>query len=346
MNTAHIRFPYRSAIVLAVATFCAISFAPIRLAGGSDRAVPPRAVKSVHKTAAASSNTSTRDVAQMRFGKDSMMPSDNRQSFQSAGDVIQGFTEPYSDINMAASEMGTLADVFVREGQVVKAGELIAKLDDAVLRASLEVAAAGMSAEGELKSAATQLELKKVEQEKLAELFGRQHASQQELDRVRGEVDIATARLQSVCEDLEVRRLEHARIQTQLKQRQIRSTIDGVVVDVRKDKGEFVSPSDPVVAQIVQLDPLLVVFSVPIGNRDQIHSGQTVAMSIGERAAAVQGEVEFVSPTADASSGSFRVHVRLPNSERRWHGGEKTILLLDEAVPSPQPTEKLAKKTR
>ncbi len=308
--------------------------------------VSPRPVKPAYKTAASTPDASPRNVAQLRFGKDPIKLTEGERSLQSAGDVIQGFTEPYSDISMAAPEMGTLADVLVREGQVVKAGELIAKLDDAVLMASLEVAAAGMSAEGELKSAVTQLELKKVEQEKLTELFERQHASQQELDRVRGEVDIATARLQSVREDLEVRRLEYARIQAQLKQRQIRSTIDGVVVDVCKDKGEFVSPSDPVVAQIVQLDPLLVVFSVPIGNRDQIHSGQTVAMSIGERAAAAQGEVEFVSPTADASSGSFRVHVRLPNSERRWHGGEKTILLLDEAAPSPQPTEKLAKKTR
>ena len=130
---------------------------------------------------------------------------------------IEGFTKPYADINMAAAEMGTLANVAVKDGDVVKSGQLIANLDDAVLQASLEVAKAGMSAKGELQSARTQLELKTVELEKLTELFGRNHASQQELDRVKGEIRIAESRYQSVQEDLAVRRLEYARIEAQLK---------------------------------------------------------------------------------------------------------------------------------
>ena len=135
---------------------------------------------------------------------------------------IQGFTEPYADISMAASEMGTLAEVLVQDGDVVKSGQLLARLDDAVLRASLAVAKTGMKAEGELLTATTQLDLKKVELQKLSELFQRNHASQKELDRVRGEVKIAEARVQSVREDLEIRRLEYARIEAQLNRRQIR----------------------------------------------------------------------------------------------------------------------------
>ncbi|MEZ6122846.1 MAG: efflux RND transporter periplasmic adaptor subunit [Planctomycetaceae bacterium] len=259
----------------------------------------------------------------------------------SSGDLIEGFTEPYADISMAASEMGTLATVSVRDGDVVKAGQVIARLDDAVLMAALEVARAGMKAEGEMLSATTQLELRRVEEKKLTELHHRNHASQQELDRVHGEVRLAEARIQSVREDLEVRRLEFARIQAQLKQREIRSTIDGVVVDVRKDEGEFVSPSDPVVARIVQLDPLLVVFSVPNSRRPDVARNDSVTMQIGEHQIA-KGVVEHVSPTADASSGTFRVKVRLPNPEQKWHGGEKSILLLNDRSSGPQ-TEQVAK---
>lgn len=263
-------------------------------------------------------------------------------------DRIQGFTEPYADINMAAAEMGTLASVIVREGDVVTTGQLLASLDNAVLRASLDVARAGMLAKGELQSASTQLELKKVEQEKLQQLFERNHASQQELDRITGEVQIAEARLQSVREDLEVRRLEHARIDAQLQQREIRSTIDGVVVEVRKDHGEFVSPSDPVVARIVQLDPLLVVFSVPSSRRSDVREGQQVNMLVGVENAPASGEVEFVAPTTDASSGTIRVKVRLPNQHGKWLSGEKTVLLLDDEPPAPsiEAPKQLAKRSK
>lgn len=259
--------------------------------------------------------------------------------------LIQGFTEPYADIETAAAEMGTLAEVTVREGDLVTAGQLIARLDDRVLQASLAAAEAGMKAEGELQSAETQLRLKRVEQTKLKQLFERNHASQQELDRINGEVDVAAARVQSVREDLEVRRLEHARIQAQLQQREIRSTIDGVVVDVNKDKGEFVSPSDPVVARVVQLDPLLIIFSVPNQRRRQVQAGQDVTMQIGSAGTEVRGNIEFVSPTADASSGSFRVKVRLPNPAGRWHGGEKTTLLLDNRGTRPA-AKRIAKNAK
>ena len=265
---------------------------------------------------------------------------------ESNSGLIEGFTEPYADILLAASEMGTLSEIMVKDGDQVKSGQLLAKVDDGVLQASLAVAKAGMQAEGELRSAQTQLDLKKVELEKLNELFGRQHASQKELDRAKGEIAISEARIQSVREELQVRALEYARIEAQLKQRQIVATIDGVVVEVRKDRGEFVSPSDPVVVRVVQLDPLLVVFSVPSNRRDEVQAGETVSMQIGESAEQAQGLVEYVSPTTDASSGTFRVKIQLPNPGMKLHGGEKSVLLLDEVTPSNAPSEQLANRTK
>lgn len=250
---------------------------------------------------------------------------------ESDSELIEGFTEPYEDIDVAAAEMGTLSSVDVDDGQEVKRGQLLARLNDDVLKVSLEVAKAGMNATGELETAQTQLDLKKVELEKLKQLFEREHASQQELDRVLGELRVAESRLLTVREDLEVRRLEHARIKAQLSQREIRSTIDGIIVDVKKDEGEFVSPSDPVVARVVQLNPLRVVFSVPNERRVDIRKRQNVRMQIagGEIAS---GVVEHVSPVADASSGTFQVNVKLPNPAGRWHGGEKSVLLLDKST--------------
>ena len=179
---------------------------------------------------------------------------------------VEAFTEPYSDIAIAASEMGTLSGVKVKEGDVVKSGDL------------------------------------------------------------------------SVREDLEIKQLEFRRIEAQLEQRSIRSPISGIVSEVTKDAGEFVSPSDPVVARVVQLDPLLVVFSVPLQHRNAFHQDQTVSLQLGYADMTAQGTVEFVSRTTDTSNSSIRVKVRLPNPNGEYQSGERALLRLDALTAQAIPT--------
>ncbi len=261
---------------------------------------------------------------------------------------IAAFTEPYADIELAASEMGILARTDVKEGDVVKIGQEIASLDDSVLQAALKVAIASKDAQGSLESAQADLENRVADLEKLQELRQRNHASQNEVDRVATDVRIAKARLLSVREELEVKRLECERIRAQLARRQIRSTIDGVVTEIHREEGEFVSPSQPTVARVVQLNPLKIIFSVPAERRADIAKGQTVNLSIGatqeaERQTA-QAVVEFVSPTSDGGSGTFRVKVRLPNPRGQWQSGAHSVLQLD-SKPTPLPN-RLARRFR
>ncbi len=259
-----------------------------------------------------------------------------KQSSDASG--IEAFTEPYSDIAIAASEMGTLSGVKVKEGDVVKSGDVVAVMSDEVLKASLEVARRSMNIEGTLQSAAADVALRQTELTKLQQLRQRDHASQQEVDRVVTELTIAEARHLSVREDLEIKQLEFRRIEAQLEQRSIRSPIVGIVSEVTKDAGEFVSPSDPVVARVVQLDPLLVVFSVPLQHRNAFHQDQTVTLQLGYADMTAQGTVEFVSRTTDTSNSSIRVKVRLPNPNSEYQSGERALLRLDaltaQAIPA------------
>ncbi len=251
--------------------------------------------------------------------------------------AVEAFTEPYREIALAASEMGTLSEVHILEGAVVESGAVVATLDSQIPRAAIEVARANMSAQGALKSAEADLRMKRSELEKLDGLRERSHASQSEVDRIQMELTVAEARLLAVREDLEVRRLEMKRIEVQLEQRHVRSPIRGVVTEVLKDAGEFVSPSDPVVARIVQLDPLLVVFSVPLSCRNLLKQNDSVELQIGAEQLSDVGIVEYVSPVADASNSSVRVKVRLPNETSKWQSGERVTLRLDSKTNSNSP---------
>lgn len=261
-----------------------------------------------------------------------------------ASNAIEGFTEPYADVQLAASEMGTLDSIQVVEGDTVKAGQVIASLDDRVLKASLKVAAMAAKAVGEVDSAKASLAVREIEYQKLTELFDRRHASQRELDRAAGDLKVAQARVQIAEEESSVRQLERDRIVAQLQQRKIVSPIDGAIVEVMKESGEFVSPSDPIVARVVQLDPMLVAFSVPAEERSLLAKNQPVLMTVGS-ATDVTGRIEFVSPIADASSGTFRVKVVLPNSAGRWLSGEKSVLHLDaDSINRAAQVDRLAKQ--
>jgi RND family efflux transporter MFP subunit len=258
---------------------------------------------------------------------------------------VEAFTEPYRDISVAASEMGTLSEVRVVEGAIVKQGDVLAVMDDDILRASLEVARRSMNAEGLLKSAQADLDMKIQEQDKLKQLRERDHASQQEVDRIQTEIRIAEARLLSVKEDLEVKQLEFRRIESQLKQRQVIAPMDGVISELSREAGEFVSPSDPTIARLVQLDPLLIVFSVPLSQRNEVEKDQVVELKLGADQIKAEGIVEYVSPTSDTSNSSVRVKVRLPNSDRQHQSGERAILVMAHPAARSSPTATPAPET-
>ena len=168
---------------------------------------------------------------------------------------------------------------------------------------------------------------------RLKELRERSHASQQELDRAETQLRIAQAALQSVVDERAVRALEYERTKVQLEQRKLRSPIDGIVVEIMKDPGEFVSLSDPVILRLVQLDPLLAVFSTPAALGRSLEKGQEVSLAIDQVEKPVVGVVEFVAPTADPQSGAVRVRVRIPNPDERLPCGV-TCRLLAPGAPS------------
>src|SRR5690348_8716185 len=63
---------------------------------------------------------------------------------------IDGFTEPYRRAELASAEPGVVASVMVEEGDRVEAGQLVAQLENAALKAAAEVAQATAANTGRL----------------------------------------------------------------------------------------------------------------------------------------------------------------------------------------------------
>ncbi len=237
------------------------------------------------------------------------------------GEEIEAFIEPYNSVAVPAAETGVISQLLVNEGDEVSQGQLLAKLDDSVLQMSLKVAQLAKDAKGTLLSAETEMATREKQLMSYRELRDQGNATQRELDRAESDYQQSAARRQSVLEELDVRRIEYERVKTQINQRVIESPIKGYVVAIDKEVGEFVSPTDPVVMHVVHLDTLKSVFSIPLAAAKNLRVGQPVHMSLGYQEAKCEGVIEFVSPVADAESGSVRVKIRIPNRDGKIQSG-------------------------
>lgn len=243
------------------------------------------------------------------------------------GRLVEGFSEPYRTIHIAASEPGTVAEISVRLGDRVREGDVLAILDSKVYEALLEVAKAAREAQGELDAAKAEVKARQRRLDLFKALFRDQHASQEELDRAETDVAIARARLRSAEESRKLRALECDKLSAQLEARRIRAPQAGVVTKVAKQRGEYVGPNDPVVLTIVQLDPIAVTFLVPRSLALQFKIGAKATVRFVDSGREVTGNTEFVSPVTDAESGTVSVKVVIGNADGTLRAGERCQLM-------------------
>jgi len=234
---------------------------------------------------------------------------------------IETFVEPYRAAALSTTETGVLEQIVVRDGSRVQLGQTLAWLNDDVLHAALRVADAGMRAKAPLKIAENEAAICLRLFESYRELRANGNATERELERSQSDYMQAQARLENVREELAIRELEYARVQTQIEQRQIRAPFEGIVVRVDKEVGEQVSPTDPVVVHLVQIKTLKALFSVPVDAAQSLRPGHVLRLSIGNDRESRNGVIEHVSAVADAKSGTVSVTVRIPNAEGKIQSG-------------------------
>lgn len=242
-----------------------------------------------------------------------------------AAGPAEGFLEPYKTIDVAASESGIIDSMEVVEGQKVKKGDALATLDHDVHEVALEIARRSAQARGQLNGAMAELKLASSRLKKLETLRQKDHATPEEVNRAELDVATAEARVLIAQETLEIRAAEHDRYRIQLERRTVRSPIDGVVTVVHRDEGEFVSPNEPIVVSVVQLDPLVASFSVPIATARELTPQQKIRVMLTATNASADGIIEFVSPVTNPQTGTVTIKVRVPNPDGKLRAGEKCL---------------------
>ncbi len=253
-----------------------------------------------------------------------------------------GLTEPFRTIDVAAVESGVIETLRVQEGDSVTVGQELARLNSDALEALLKVSEHSMESDGQLLAAQAELELQQERTKNFTEVFARGHARPEEVRRAQADLAIAQARVKEAEEELTRRRLEYQRVKTQLDLRVVRAPLAGVVAEVHREVGEYVSPNAPAVVTIVQLNPLLAVFSLPASQATSLAVGQQVRLTVDNWEGPVTASVDFIAPVADPESGTVLVKMRVPNPSGKLRSGARCVFdrndLVDDRSPNGQST--------
>ncbi len=266
-----------------------------------------------------------------------------------------------------AREAGVLADVNVREGQMVAAGAAIAQIEDdeariAAERAKIEMEIAKANAENDLgiRFARKSREVVEAELRRSTEALDRyaKSISASEMDHLRLLVDKSKVEIEQAEHEFKVagynqkvKAADYQAAQQAVSRRKITAPLGGVVVQVSRRRGEWVKPGDSVV-RIVRLDHLRaegflssrylspkldglkvkLIVDLPGEGTDPAHSTETVPFRVrgaGLVSAEFPGKIVFVDPEIDPVNAQVHVRVEIDNRGLRLRPGMRAKMQIE-----------------
>lgn len=238
----------------------------------------------------------------------------------------EGVLEPWKSSEVACSESGLVDELLVRAGQTVRAGQQLAKLNSDTTQLQLQIARSQAESDGTENSIRADVELNVRKVNALQAARVRDHSSQLELERAQAELKVAQGRLLAHLEERDVLQLQVARLEQELKQRTIVAPINGVVVQLLKEVGEFVAPNSPEVVRIVDVSRLRAAFYLHVEEAAELARQTEVDVTLGD-GTTHRAEIEHIAPVADNESGLVEVRVLIDNPEMKIHGSRCSLQL-------------------
>ena len=240
--------------------------------------------------------------------------------------------EPSQEVALSAAVSGILESIEVERGDTVTRGQLLARLNSGVERASVDLARQRAESDLELSSQKERLELARRSLRRVDTLHSNNMISEKEQDETRTTARLAQLDYDIAAEQQRIATLEYQRAQEVLKLREIVSPLDGYVVDRYKSVGEYVE-EQPILV-LAQVNPLYVEVIAPVELYRQVRTGMTAIVAPEEPVGGqLEAVVRTVDPVVDAASGTFRIRLELGNRDNSIPAGIACEVTFPDAAP-------------
>lgn len=237
---------------------------------------------------------------------------------------------------LAAEAEGLVIELNVEEGQTVKRGQVIARLDDTI--ATLELAreeATAAARRAAVREGKSRLEKAQRDLDRTRELAERAGASRSEVDDALTQYRLMEALVAQGEASVGAAEAQAGLARRRVAQMQIVAPFDGRVTRKATEVGQWVGVGDPL-AEVVALDPIEARLDVPEALVDAIKEGSS-RIRVRVRATGVERDavVTHVVPEADALSRLFPVRVVMENPEGSLKPGMAAVGLVETGALAP-----------
>jgi RND family efflux transporter MFP subunit len=224
--------------------------------------------------------------------------------------------EPTQAIDLSSPVSGLLDKVYVRRGDRVTTGQILAVLESQAEKAATELARFKAQANGPIVTAENKIAFSKRKFERRVLMAAENLMSTQDRDDAEAEYKQAEAELLVAKENKQIAHFEYQHQNGLLALRTIRSPFDGVVADQLLYAGEVVEPtgSKKTILKLAQLDPLRVHVVLPMAAFRKVTLGMSAQvhpeLPIG---GSYTAKVTIVDKLIDAPSGTFAAFLEMRN---------------------------------
>jgi RND family efflux transporter MFP subunit len=229
-----------------------------------------------------------------------------------------GYVTARRQATVSSKFTGKVTEVLIEEGMEVEEGQVLARLDDANIRASYELAQAQLvSSQRGLDETAALLKEAQLNFDRTRRLEEKDLASESELDRTRAQADSLAAQLARKKADVEVAAREVDIYRQQLEDTVIRAPFAGVIVAKNAQPGEMISPvsagggfTRTGIGTIVDMSSLEIEIDVNEAYINRVAPGQPVAATLDAYPDwKIPCHVIAIIPTADRQRATVEVRV-------------------------------------
>ncbi|MEM7776775.1 MAG: efflux RND transporter periplasmic adaptor subunit [Pseudomonadota bacterium] len=230
--------------------------------------------------------------------------------------------QPSATAELSAPVSGVVSQVLVDRGDRVRTGQIVARLYAGLEKTRLTIARARADAKSQIALRHTRLAFENRRLARNRKLMETQVITEKEADEIRTAQWIARIELDQAREESNLLRLQVQQALADLALREVRSTINGVVINVARQPGESTDRVESYILKVVSLDPLFAEVFVPIRLSRSLSRGQGVTLVsdvLAERR--IAGRISVIDPVADAASGMTRVRITIHNADHAIPAG-------------------------
>jgi len=225
-----------------------------------------------------------------------------------------GNVEAFATVTIRSQITGQITKIHFREGQEVKAGDLLFTIDPRPSEGALK------QAQADLKRDQAQLVSVKLEFERAKKLFENAIGSRDDYDKAEAAFHALEATI--MADEAAVSR---ARLQVEFTS--LRSPIDGRTGNLMVKEGNIVKAPDDLLVTINQVHPIYITFSVPEQELPAIRRRMKESPLLvdgeipGETGQLVRGELAFIDNAVDTTTGRIKLKAVFANTnDVLWPG--------------------------